>query len=214
MPGIGEAHGLAGALDGVVEEWAAEAGGDGEARQELLDLGDADVTGRLDAPSPISALFAPRRAPGRPKGAKGKAATTLSQFILRQHRHPVQAAAEFYSMSPADLAARLGLTKARVTVKDGETSTVIQLDEFGNDTLLELVKLQVRMMEFVAKYVARAMPQDVAVSGGADFTLTVGGVSLPARAADPGRPAGEGAPRLPVRFGPMSDAPSRTDEET
>lgn len=209
--GIGAGHGVGAAIDQAVEEHQAQAeGAADQVVQEMLfdddDLGE-DVTGALDAPSPMSQLFQPRKR-GRPAGSQNRMTKTLASWLLSQHRHPVAVAMEAYSMSPVQLAERLGLAKGRVQVKVMGEPVLVQLEEYDNAVLLELAKLQFKMVEFSAKYVAQQQPQAVNVTGGADFTLNVltgaGGVSFPARGEAAQDPEG-GEPRFSLRLGSKSD---------
>lgn len=198
---------------------------DGQAEPDALvqaglfaDLEPAE-TGNVDAPSPLSPrlespLADALRRPGRPKGAKNRRTAATVSWLLAQHRHPLAVMAEAYSMTPVQLAERLGLAKRRVTLvraAGGQGEAYEEKDEFDNATLLELFKLQVRMAEALAPYVAQKLPQAVTVEGAVDFTLHVGGVSFPARGAAAG---GQGE-AIEGQFGVVlpakSDDPSRTD---
>ncbi len=165
----------------------------------LFDELSADEIGALDAPSPLSAkvespLAEAVRKGGRRPGSRNRRTEATVRWLLSQHRHPLQVMAEAYSMSTAELAARIGL-------KVGEDGV------YANETLLELFKLQVRMAEALAPYVAQRLPQAVTVEGAVDFSLTVAGVSFPA----PGGQAENLAAGEWVRLPPKSDDPSRTD---
>lgn len=154
--------------------------------------------GNLDAPSPlVAALPAGRRKVGRPKGSKNRRTEAVTAWLLTQHRHPLSVMMEAYSMSPADFAMAIGITEP-----DG-------------DTLLDIVKLQLRMAEAVAPYVAQKLPQAVQLEGGASLTLSFGGVALgaggvsdPARAGSPEFPAGPG---MGVRLGQVGRQKSDDD---
>jgi hypothetical protein len=162
----------------------------GEAAQaDLWDL-DETETGQLDAPSPLArALTAPRK--GRPRGARNRRTEAVTSWLLSQHRHPLSVMMEAYSMSPAELAAKIGLGKEA--------------------DLLEVYKLQLRMAEAVAPYVAQRQPQAVQVDARGALTVAFQGVSLPARAGLAGRlgSGGEVVEGLALPF--KSDAGSRTD---
>lgn len=184
MPG-----GTGAALDEAIGGFATEA----EADQ--VDL--FEVAGALDAPSPMSALFEPRSR-GRPKGSRNRATLATAAWLLSQHRHPLAVLAEGYSMTPAQLAERIGLATIKLT--DPDTGAVSR--GYDNETLLALFKMQMSWAEAVAPYVAKKQPQELALpGGGGDFQLAFVGVSLPARgggAADPGGAVIEGqALRLP-----------------
>lgn len=202
--GIGEGHGVGAALDQAVDQYQAERQ---EVVQELLfdddeDLG-TDVTGALDAPSPLSAMFTPRKR-GRPKGSKNRITKTAAAYFLSQFRHPVAVAMEMYSCTPIELAERIGLAKTK-----GEDGA----EAYDNDIILELVKLQVRMVEHSSKYVAQAMPQAVNLGLGdhGDFQLVFGGVSFPARGGQAGETEQVEGAAFSVRLPAKSDDGSRTE---
>jgi hypothetical protein len=186
--GIGTA--LTEVLDGFAEpKTLAEAG--------LFDDLDVAETGALGAKSPLSeahplAEVISERRRGRKPGSKNRRTEQTVRWLLSQHRHPLLVMMEVYSLSPAELAGRIGVSPSA-------------------DNLLDLFKLQVRMAEAVAPYVAQRLPQAVELSGGADFTLSFGGVSFPARGVAPQILEGQAAPVQHVRLPPKSDAPSRTD---
>lgn len=182
-----------------------------------------EETGALDAPSPLSAaLPSTRRKAGRPKGAKNRRTEAVTSWLLAQHRHPLSVMMEFYSMSPVQLAESLGLSRALVEVKreftgsDGKKvteTTHVESDRFSNDVLLDLVKLQARMAEAVAPYVAQKLPQAVQLQASASLMLSFGGVELGGGVSDPARgEAGEISmgDGMGVRLG-KSDDQSRTD---
>lgn len=128
------------------------------------DLFGADLVGDNASASPLSAAFAPR-GPGRRPGSRNKRTEAVSAWLLSQGRHPVLVMMEAYALTPAELAERIGI------------------EEPDGDQLLELFKLQLRMAEAVAPYVAQKLPQavDLTSAAGGDFQLTFLGVSLPAR---------------------------------
>jgi hypothetical protein len=164
MPG-----GSGAALDEALGQFETEAEAD---QAELF-----EVVGALDAPSPLSRLFE-RRGRGRPKGSKNKRTETVAAWLLAQHRHPLAVLAEAYSMSPTELAARIGLEP--VAVKDPKTGEVSH--RYDNETLLAIYKLQMGFAVDLAPYVAQRQAQAVQVQGaGGDFQLAFVGVSLPAR---------------------------------
>lgn len=124
-------------------------------------------TGALDAPSPLSAaLPSAGRKVGRPKGSKNRRTEAVTAWLLTQHRHPLSVMMEAYSRSPIQFAADIGLQP------DPETGL------YSNDLLVDLVKLQLRMAEACAPYVAQKLPQAVQVEGGASLTVNIGGVNL------------------------------------
>lgn len=144
-------------------------------------------TGALDAPSPLSAaLPSAGRRPGRPKGSKNRRTEAVTAWLLTQHRHPLSVMMEAYSMTPEQLAERIGLRRAPVAVtvktmvegKLVETTTEAEGDYFSNDVILDILKLQVRMAEAVAPYVAQKLPQAVQIEGGASLTVNFSGVDL------------------------------------
>lgn len=155
-------------------------------------------TGALDAPSPLSAaLPSAGRRPGRPKGSKNRRTEAVTAWLLQQHRHPLAVMMEAYSMAPADFARSIGITAPDA------------------DTLLDIVKLQLRMAEAVAPYVAQKLPQAVQVEGGAALTLNFGGVHLgaggvssPARGEAPEISVGAG---MAVRLGQVGREKSDAD---
>lgn len=167
-----------------------------------------DEIGALDAPSPLSAAIEPRRrGPGRPPGAKNRRTDAVAAWLLSQGRHPILVMMEAYAMSPAALAERIGLRKVLVSAKDQPEEWA-----YDNDTLIEVWKLQLRMAEAAAPYVAQKLPQAVQVQGAAALQVTLAGVSVPARGALAGGVAGaiEGEV-MGVRL-PKSDDASRTDD--
>lgn len=199
--------GVTTALDQVVADLP-----DGEDLVQAALFGPEEI-GALDAPSPLSAAIEPRkRGPGRPPGSRNRRTEAVAGWLLSQGRHPVAVMMEAYSMTPAELAAKIGLRKTvKVTkAKDG-SETEIETDHYSNDTLLELLKLQLRMAEAAAPYVAQKLPQAVSVEGTAALVVQFKDVSLPARGGrSEGAAAIEGqvmSVRLPVK----SDDTSRTD---
>lgn len=152
------------------------------------DLDEAE-TGKLDAPSPLSAALpstAGRRR-GRPRGSKNRRTEATAAWLLQQHRHPLSVMAEAYSMTPAQLAERIGLRKVQPTTTAADGTEVPDGDPYWpNDVLLDILKLQMRMAETVSQYVAQRLPQAVQVDASAAFTVQFGGVSLPARGASAG----------------------------
>jgi hypothetical protein len=182
-------------------------------------------TGALDAPSPLSAaLPSAGRRPGRPKGSKNRRTEAVTAWLLQQHRHPLSVIMEAYSMTPIQLAERIGLQKARKTVKEKrevaggivEVEVEVTLDYFSNDVLLDLFKLQMRMAEAAAPYVAQKLPQAVQVEGGAALTVNFGGVqlggsgvSVPARGEASEISVGEG---MSVRLGQVGR--DKSDDDT
>lgn len=187
--------GVRAALDQAVE---GQAGMDEIVQAGLFEELEPCEVGNLDAPSPlVAALPSVRRKAGRPKGSKNRRTEAVTAYLLTQHRHPLQVMMEAYSMSPAEFAQAIGITEP-----DG-------------DTLLDIVKLQLRMAEAVAPYVAQKLPQAVQVEGGAALTLNFGGVNLfgsgvssPARGEAPEFPAGDG---MAVRLGQVGRQKSDDD---
>lgn len=141
---------------------------DGEGEPEALDVAglfddlDETETGALDAASPLSELLNAPKARGRPRGSKNRRTEAIVGWLLAQHRHPLSVMMEAYSMSPAELAARIGLKEP---------------------DLLEVFKLQMRMAEAVAPYVAQRLPQAVQIDAKGSLSIAFEGVSLPARGA-------------------------------
>lgn len=185
-------------------------------------------TGALDAPSPLSrALPSAGKRVGRPKGSKNRRTEAVTAWLLTQHRHPLSVIMEAYSMSTIELAERLGLQKARKTVKEKcevaggivEVEVEVVLDYFSNDVLLDLFKLQMRMAEATAPYVAQRLPQAVQVEGGAALTVNFGGVTLGGSQSDVSIPArGEAAEvsvgdGMSVRLGQVGRRQSDADLE-
>ncbi|MGQ3041434.1 MAG: hypothetical protein ACT6TH_14510 [Brevundimonas sp.] len=162
---------------------------------EALEPGE---TGALDAPSPLSrALDTGGRRPGRPKGSKNRRTEAVTAWLLQQHRHPLSVMMEAYSMTPAELAKRIGV-------------------DADSDNLLDIFKLQVRMAEAVAPYVAQKLPQAVQLDAAANLSITFGGVDLsggvssPARAGSPEISVGGG---MAVRLGQVGRDKSDGDLE-
>lgn len=141
-------------------------------------------TGNLTAPSPLAAaLPSAARKPGRPKGSKNRRTEAVTAWLLTQHRHPLSVMMEAYSMSPTDFAKAIGIASP------------------DSDTLLDIVKLQLRMAEAVAPYVAQKLPQAVQVEGGAALTLNFGGVTLNGQQTGVSSPARGEAPEISVGGG-------------
>lgn len=181
--------GVRAALDQVAEELPD--GGD-LVQAALFD----DETGALDAPSPLSLAIEPRkRGPGRPQGSRNRRTEAVAAWLLSQHRHPVLVMMEAYSMTPGELARRIGIA------------------EPDADQLLDLLKLQLRMAEAVAPYVAQKLPQAVQVQAEGAVQVTFAGVSLPARGGSPGGGAVIEGEAMAVRLPFKSDAASRTDAQ-
>lgn len=178
---------------------------------------DEHDTGSLTAPSPLSAALTSTGKRGRPKGAKNRRTEAVTAWLLQQHRHPLKVMMEAYSMTTADLAAALGLAMATetleettVTMIDGKavetvTKREVETNRYSNDVLLDLFKLQVRMAEAVAPYVAQKMGGGTGAGDGntlsvsfAQLNIGGGGVSSPARGDPAEIPAGGG---MSVRLG-------------
>lgn len=187
--------GVRAALDQAVE---GEAGMGEIVQAGLFEELEPCETGALDAPSPLSAaLPSAGRRPGRPKGSKNRRTEAVTAWLLQQHRHPLAVMMEAYSMAPAAFAKSIGITSPDA------------------DTLLDIVKLQLRMAEAVAPYVAQKLPQAVQVEGGAALTLNFGGVHLgaggvssPARGEAPEISVGGG---MAVRLGQVGREKSDAD---
>lgn len=199
--------GVAAGLGEVMERIGQDVDGPQLVQAALgLDL-DQSETGALDAPSPLSAAIAPaavRQGPGRRPGSRNRRTEAVAAWLLSQHRHPLSVMMEAYTMTPADLAERIGLRRT-VDGPDGADTV------WSNDVLMEVFKLQLRMAEAVAPYVAQKMPQAVQLAGKAQVQLSVGGVSLPARGAlSAGGPVLDGEV-MGVRLDAKSDGSSRTD---
>ena len=167
-------------------------------------------TGALDAPSPLSAaLPSAGRRVGRPKGSKNRRTEAVTAWLLTQHRHPLSVMMEAYSMSPEQLAERIGLrrvtrtTKEKQSVAGGivEVEVEVETQHYSNDILIDLLKLQVRMAEACAPYVAQKLPQAVQVEGGAALTLNFGGVTLNGQQTGVSSPARGEAPEISVGGG-------------
>lgn len=147
------------------------------------DLNDTE-TGAVDAPSPFSRSLSGKKASrGRPKGAKSRRTEEVTAWLLQQHRHPVLVMMEAYSMSPIEFARKVGIQ----TITD--------------DLIMEIVKLQLRMTEASAPYVAQKLPQAVQVEGGAALTLNFGGVTLNGPHSGVSSPARGEAPEISVGGG-------------
>jgi hypothetical protein len=153
---------------------------------EIFEDLEPEITGALDAPSPLSTLFRPRGRGGRKPGSKNRLTTSTAKWLLSQARHPLLVLAEAYSMTPAQLADQIGL-KRGIWQKEGEGKdahwVLVDADSYDNETLLAIYKLQLGSALDLAPYVARKQAQEVelAGAGGGDLVLTFGGVSLPAR---------------------------------
>jgi len=188
-------------MSGGVATAVSEAIEKGESMDDVVQAGlfeelEPGETGNLSAPSPLSAALpnAGRR-PGRPKGAKNRRTEAVTAWLLSQHRHPLSVMMEAYSMTPADLAERIGV-------------------EATSDNLLDIFKLQVRMAEAVAPYVAQKLPQAVQLDAAANLSISFGGVDLsggvssPARAGSPEISVGDG---MSVRLGQVGRDKSDDD---
>lgn len=202
MPG-GSGEGLKQAL--AAQPDAADADGQAE-----LDL---EITGALDAPSPLSARFE-RKGPGRRKGSRNRLTVETRDWLLSQHRHPLQVLAEGYSMSPSDLARRIGLKPGYwKTPAAGDDKLVgdpvwVDRDDFDAEVLLAIFKMQMGWAVDLAPYVAKKQPMAVDLTGGAggDFQLLFAGVALPARAAGPAETGGPVIDQPTLRLPPKSEA--------
>lgn len=154
-------------------------GFEGEASPVQVDMFAADPANG-GAPSPLSAsLDQGKRAPGRPAGSANKVTEAIRAYVLSQHRHPLQVMAEAYSMTPLDLAKRLGMEPVQARDKDGAP---VGEPFWPNDTIFDLFKLQLGMAEAVAPYLMSKAPQQVAVATQAGVNIAFMGVSVPARA--------------------------------
>jgi hypothetical protein len=211
--------GVGAALGDAMKEGADLPDGEQLVQAALFDgLAEADV-GALDAPSPLSAALEPRRKGGRPKGARNRRTEAVAAWLLQQHRHPLAVMMEAYSMNPAQLAERIGLRKAVRISKEKrevagglvEVEVEVETEHYSNDVLLDVLKLQLRMAEAVAPYLAQKMPQAVQLDARAAVQLSLAGVSLPARggAAEGENQVVEGEV-IGVSL-PKSDGGSRTD---
>lgn len=186
--------GVKAALDGAVEGQATMGDIVQAGLFEELEPGE---TGALDASSPLSrALDTGGRRPGRPKGSKNRRTEAVTAWLLSQHRHPLQVMMEAYSMTPAELAAQIGVIAT-------------------SDNLLDIFKLQVRMAEAVAPYVAQKLPQAVQLDAAATLAISFGGVDLakpgvssPARGGPAEIQMGDG---MAVRLGQVGRAKSDDD---
>lgn len=180
---------------------AIEAGG---TMDEVVQAGlfaelEPHETGALDAPSPLSrSIGQAGRRPGRPKGSKNRRTEDVTAWLLQQHRHPLSVMMEAYSMTPVELAHRIGIPNPDA----GE--------------ILDIFKLQVRMAEAVAPYVAQKLPQAVQLDAAANLSISFGGVDLsggvssPARAGSPEISMGGG---MAVRLGQVGRDKSDGDLE-
>lgn len=172
-------------MTGGVATAVSEAIEKGETMDEVVQAGlfedlEPGETGALDAPSPLSrALDTGGRRPGRPKGSKNRRTEAVTAWLLQQHRHPLSVMMEAYSMTPKELADRIGVTPS-------------------SDNLLDIFKLQVRMAEAVAPYVAQKLPQAVQLDAAASLQISFGGVDLAGGVPSPARP---GSAEIPVGGG-------------
>lgn len=174
-------------------------------------LFDAEEVGDLDAPSPLSAALTPRKGPGRTKGARNRRTEAVAGWLLAQGRHPVLVMMEAYAMTPGELAAKIGMRGTKVTVEGQPDAWV-----YDDALLLEVYKLQLRMAEAAAPYVAQRLPQAHQVDVAAGLVVNFAGVSLPARAGSAGNSGaveGEARAMMNVSLPFKSDAQSRTDAQ-
>lgn len=143
----------------------------------LFDDLDASETGSLSAASPLSAaLGSAKRSRGRPKHSKNRRTEAVVAWLLQDHRHPLAVIMEAYSMSPGDFAKAIGIMDP------------------DSDTLLDIVKLQLRMAEAALPYIAQKMPMAVQVDGVQPLSIQFAGVVLGGNGgvSDPARgPAAE-----------------------
>lgn len=163
--------GLETALEAHTEE-------EGAVQSSLFDVLHEEETGKLDAPSPLTKAVG--AAPKRTRG-KNRRTEAVTAWLLSQHRHPLSVMMEAYSMTPAQLAKSIGIKP--------------DVDDWGKesypaDILLDLFKLQMRMAEAVAPYVAQRQPQAVQVAAAVGVNLAFEGVSLPARGGGSGNSGG------------------------
>lgn len=179
-----------------------------EGRAEMADVVQAGLfddldetdTGSLTVPSPLSGALPAVAKRGRPKGAKGKRTEAVTAWLLSQARHPVLVLLEATTMTTVQLAERIGLRRqvhivkeTRVEMVDGKPVSVTvereeEGDRFANDVLLDLFKLQMRMAESAAPYVAQRLPQAVELPNGANLNISIGGVHIGgAGVSDPAR---------------------------
>lgn len=159
--------GVRAALDDVLDDFDDEP----ELTQGALfgadDMEPGEI-GALDAPSPLSQLFDTKGKAGRRPGSRNKRTEAVTAWLLSQGRHPLLVMMEAYAMSPAELCARIGIMDP------------------GADQLLDVFKLQMRMAEAVAPYVAQRQAQAVQLDGKGGLTISFEGVSLPARGGQAG----------------------------
>jgi hypothetical protein len=137
----------------------------------------------------------------------------VTAWLLSQHRHPLSVMMEAYTMTPAELAERIGMRKSVKMVKRGEEEVEVETDHYANADLLDLLKLQLRMAEAVAPYVAQRLPQAHQVDVKAGVAIQFTGVSLPARGGPAGISGGDDViegEAMNVRLPFKSDDPSRT----
>lgn len=212
--------GVKAALDGAVEQ-LPEA--EGFVQAALFDDLDATETGALDAASPLAGAITPaKRSRGRPLGSRNRRTDAVAQWLLSFNRHPVQVMMEAYAMPPAELAARIGLRRSvhtiteTTTAPDGKVTVVkreVEGEGYDNEVLLDLLKLQLRMAEAAAPYVAQKLPQAVQLDARAGLTLQFGGVSFPARGEVSGNSDAIDGEVMKVSLPFKSDGQSRTDSQ-
>ena len=80
----------------------------GAGAQAALPLLDEPVGGDEAAESPLGVVVKARRGPGRPPGSTNRMTKDIRKLILAQHRHPLLALAEIYSVDALALAKHLG----------------------------------------------------------------------------------------------------------
>lgn len=191
------------ALDEVAGQLEGQAAPD---QASLFDFG-ADEVGDLNAPSPLAAAIAPRKGPGRRPGSRNRRTDAVAGWLLSQGRHPVLVMMEAYGMEPAALAAKIGLHPTA----DGTDAQGRPCKVWSNDVLLDVYRLQLRMAESVAPYVAQRLPQAVQVDARAGVTIAFEGVNLPARGASPAGIEALDGEVMGVRLPFKSEGESRTD---
>jgi len=191
-----------GVATGLAEALAEVPSAEEVVQGALFDL-DEGAVGALDVQSPLAAAVPAANRRGRKPGSQNKSTEATRRWLLSQARHPLLTMLEATTMTPAQLAAQIGLRKATVEVVEeftdasGKVRKITrheETDHYENAVLLDLLKLQMKMAEAVAPYVAQKLPQALSVEGGVGLTLAFGGVSFPARGGSPvaGGPVVEG----------------------
>lgn len=194
---------MSGGVATAAEEALAQLPDRAQVVQQALDLSPGEV-GDLDAASPLGPALVKRR-PGRPPGARSRRTDAVAAWLLSQARHPVLTMLEAASMPVEEFLTKAGFHPDEEGLEVGEGGADRKVWRFSNDLRMEALKLQFRLAEVAAPYVAQKLPLAVQVDAKAAVQLTLGGVSLPAHAGAAVAAAVVEGEVMGVRLGPKSD---------